>query len=317
MRNVRFSLLKVLMTCSGVAMMLSVWGSSALAGDPFRTRNPRNIGEETEAAFEALFKAGDYQAAKSYLRAAEDTERDEPLVHAMQASLSYLEEDWETLKIYADKTLQTAAQLSAQDPLRGNLYLAVGHFLEGSYNFITKDDIIGAISKLQRVLQHLDKAEDSAANDPELNLIKGYLDLILAVNLPFSSPGDAIERLQEYAAPDYLVDRGIAVAYRDLEQYDRALKFAEQALQSSPDNPELLYLKGHLLRHQSKLAQREAESVALLEEAFGYFEQALAKADQLPKSVLKPIEKEHRKTQETLAEVNGRIDDDSLELNRE
>jgi hypothetical protein len=38
-------------------------------------------------------------------------------------------------------------------------------------------------------------------NDPELNLITGYMDLMLAVNLPFSDPAQAIERLEKYGSP--------------------------------------------------------------------------------------------------------------------
>lgn len=290
---------------SCVTVYLSLWSSPSLAGDPFRTDNPRNIGEQTEAAFEALFRQGNYEQAKSYLKVAETTEAEEPLVYAMRASIGYIEDDWETLKTYSQKTLQAAGKLESQDPLRGNLYMAVGNFLEGAYNFKSKEDTLGAIRKLQKVFQHLDEAQSRGANDPELNLLKGYLDLVLAVNLPFSSPEQAISRFNDNAAPDYLVNRGIAVAYRDLEQYDRALEFAERAMQSSPENPELAYLKGHLLRHQSKITENDQERLALLKQALGYFESALAKAEQLPSSVLKPIEREQRKSLETIAELTS------------
>ena len=296
---------QILLALSCVTVNLSLWGSPSLAGDPFRTDNPRDIGDQTEAAFEALFRDGNYEQAKSYLTEAEATEADEPLVYAMRASIGYIEDDLETLKTYADKTLNSAEKLNSQDPLRGNLYMAVGNFLEGTYNFKKKEDTLGAISKLQKVFQYLDAAQSRAANDPELNLVKGYLDLVLAVNLPFSSPEQAISRFNDNAAPDYLVNRGIAVAYRDLKQYDRALEFVERAMQSSPDNPELAYFKGHLLRHQSKIAENEQERLALLKQAIAYFESALAKAEQLPESVLKPIEREQRKSLETIQELTS------------
>ena len=191
--------------------------SPALAKDPFRTRESRDIGEYTETAFETIFLEGDYKKVNKYLNLAESKEADEPLVHAIKGSLAYTEEDWDTLKAYALKTLATAQKLESKDPVRGNLYLAVGHFLDGTYLY-HKEGPIGAIQKLQLVFKYLDAAEDSDPNDPELNLIKGYMDLLLAVNLPFSSPEQAIERFQKYAAPNYLVERGLAVAYRDLKQ---------------------------------------------------------------------------------------------------
>jgi tetratricopeptide (TPR) repeat protein len=101
------------------------------------------------------------------------------------------------------------------------------------------------------VFQYLETAEKANPTDPELNLLKGYMDLILAVNLPFSSPQEAIERLETYGSPDYLVDRGIALAYRNLKQYDQALQFIDNALKATPNNPELMYLKGQILEFKA------------------------------------------------------------------
>ncbi len=70
---------------------------------------------------------------------------------------------------------------------------------------------VSVIPRLQQVFQYLETAEKVNPTDPELNLLKGYMDLILAVNLPFSSPQEAIQRLETYGSPDYLVDRGIAL----------------------------------------------------------------------------------------------------------
>ncbi|HHP7229851.1 MAG TPA: Sll0314/Alr1548 family TPR repeat-containing protein [Xenococcaceae cyanobacterium] len=272
----------------------------SLAADPFRASNPRDIGEHTETAFKTLFFLGDYKNTVAPLKLAEIEEPDEPLSYALRGSLAFTEEDWDTLKVYADKTLESAEKLLATDPMRGNLYLAVGHFLDGTYVYET-DGAFGAINKLQLVFQYLDAAEANDASDPELNLIKGYIDLLLAVNLPFSSPEQAIARFETYASPNYLVDRGLAVAYRDLKQYDRALEFAQKAIDQAPDNPEHYYLKAQVLR---KIGKKQ-NSIPILEEALQYFEIALSKAEQLPKFIIKPLEREKRQTQEKIAEIQA------------
>lgn len=283
----------------GVSLFLSLWGNLTLAADPFRQSNPRNIGEKTEAAFDELFEKGNYKEAKRYLIEAETSEASEPMAHAMRASLAYLEKDWETMKMSADKTFESAQGLKEGDPLRGNLYLAIGHFLQGAYVYQQDKNPVQALTTLQKVLEYLDEAEKVSPDDPELNLVKGYLDLILAVNLPFSSPDRAIERFEKYAAPEYLVDRGIAVAYRDLKQHDKALQFIDKALQSTPDNPELQYLKGQILRNIGK----RDKNVSLLKQANEYYEKALTKQDQLPQSILTSLNYEHGKIQKEMQEI--------------
>jgi tetratricopeptide (TPR) repeat protein len=251
-------------------ILLSLWGMPAIAGDPFRTSNPRNIGDNTEAAFEAIFKDGDYQQARRFLSQAEASESSEPLVYAMQASLAYIEQDWETLNRYASKTIQAAEQLVESDPLRGNLYSAVGHFLEGAHDFKQRGPI-GALAKLQKVFGALDEAKKLEPNDPELNLLTGYMDLMLAVNLPFTDPAQAVAKLEQYGSPSYLAYRGIAVGYRDLKQYDEAMKYVDRALELTPNNPEVLYLKAQILVKQDRN-----------QESLEFFRKALAKQAQLP-----------------------------------
>lgn len=273
---------------------------SAWAEDPFRTDNAREIGKHTEQAFKTIFFEGDYQAVAEELKIAEAQEPEEPLAHAMLASLAYTEKDWENIKKYATKTIESAQLLSETDPVRGNLYLGVGHFLDGAYVY-EKKGALDAINKLQLVFKYLDRAEDSDPNDPELNLIKGYIDLLLAVNLPFSSPEQAIARFEEYAAPNYLVERGLAVAYRDLKQYDQALEYANKALKTAPKNPEHYYLKGQILR---KIGRQES-SIEILTEAVDNFELALASSDQLPEFILSTLEREHRLTMEKIVEIQS------------
>lgn len=282
-----------------VALTLNVFVNPSLAADPFRTSELRNIGDNTEAAFKAVFQQGDYQAAERYLQEALSKEPNEPLANAMKASLAYTNQDWGTLDTYSKKTLETAQNLISSDPLRGNLYAAVGHFLEGAVILQREGTVSGApqaLSKLRQVYQHLDKAEAVSATDPELNLLKGYMDLMLAVNLPFSNPEQAIEKLEKNAAPQYLVDRGIALAYRDLKRYSDALEYANRALKATPDNPESYYLKAQILREQGK----KDKNPKLMQEAVDNFDKALSKKSQLPNTVVKQIERERRKTAESL-----------------
>ena len=288
------------LVCSlAIAIMLGSV-NSAWAKDPFRDKDARDIGKYTEKAFKTIFLEGDYKTVAEELKIAEAEEPEEPLTHAMLASLAYTEKDWDSIRQYAQQTLETAESLSLSDPVRGNLYLAVGHFLDGAYVY-EKEGPLGAIDKLQLVFRYLDRAEDADPSDPELNLIKGYMDLLLAVNLPFSQPEQAIARFEGFAAPNYLVDRGLAVAYRDLDQYDRALEYADRAIATAPENPEHYYLKGQILR---KIG-REEDDTEILADAIANFELALEKSAQLPEFVLKTLEREHSLTQEKIAEIES------------
>ncbi|MDJ0508328.1 MAG: Sll0314/Alr1548 family TPR repeat-containing protein [Crocosphaera sp.] len=288
---------------------LSLWGTPSIAGDPFRSSNPRPIGDNTEAAFVEIFKNGNYLQATDYLEQAIQTETDEPLAYAIKASLAYSNGEWDVMKTSADKTLAVAEKLTTTDPLRGNLYQAVGHFLQGAHEFKNKSPL-GALNKLQLVLEYLDKAEAIAPHDPELNLLKGYLDLILSVNLPFSSPEDAITRFEKYAAPNYMVDRALFAAYRDLDQYDTAMEYIDQALANSPDNPELQYFKGQILRKKGRTKDGQPKDLELLQEAYTYFDQAMKKVDQLPKGVQTPLRHDHEVVQheiEKLTQMSGEV----------
>lgn len=301
--QIKQTLYTVPLTLTVIISLTSLTNSAALAEDPFRAENPRDIGEHTEQAFKTIFLKGDYKTVGQELLLAESKEADEPLAYAMLASLAYTNQDWDSIKKYADKTLKSAQLLSETDPVRGNLYLAVGHFLDGAYVY-EKQGALEAINKLQLVFKYFDRAENSDPNDPELNLIKGYIDLLLAVNLPFSKPEQAIARFESYAAPNYLVERGLAVAHRDLKQYSKALKYANKALQIAPDNPEHYYLKGQILRQLGK----KKNSTRILEEALVNFTLALDKSAQLPDFVLESLERENRSTKEKIAELKlGKI----------
>lgn len=275
----------------GVAIALNLWVNPSLAGDPFRTNQPRKIGDNTEAAFKAAFYKGDYPSAERYLKQAASSEADEPLVYAMKASLAYINGDLMGLDNYSRKTLETGRKLLSKDELRGNIYTAVGHFLEGAVIITREGTIKGApkaLTRLRQVYQHLNKAEAISPQDPELNLIKGYMDLMLSVSLPFANPDEAIERLEKNAAPEYLSNRGIAIAYRDLKQYSQALDYVNRAIKVAADNPELYYLKAQILRGQGTNDNNQQ----LIQEAIANFDKALTKKSQLPRDLAKQIERE-------------------------
>lgn len=277
-----------------------VFSGVSFAGDPFRSTNARDISPQTQSAFKALFEEGNYPQAREYLKYSPNaSNNNDPMLPALRASLAYTEQDWETMEINTAETLKIAKSIAKQDPLRSNLYLAVGNFLDGANDY-RQNGAMAALGKLQLVFDYFDKAEKIDKNDPELNLIKGYLNLMLAVNLPFSSPQQAIDNLQIYASPQYLVNRGIALAYRDLKEYDLALTFVNKAIESTPLNPELYYLKGQILRQKG---QKE-NSLPLLQEAVKNFDIALGKIDQLPQeAVQKPLQREKRKTLEKISEL--------------
>ncbi|MDJ0557405.1 MAG: Sll0314/Alr1548 family TPR repeat-containing protein [Microcoleaceae cyanobacterium MO_207.B10] len=279
-------LISVIYSASLMSLSLEI---SPAIGDPFRQQNPNNIGERTEAAFKSMFEEGNYQKAQDYLKVAESQEINEPLVYAMLASLHYLDENWESLKLYAQKTTEVGKNLIVTNPVRGHIYAATGHFLEGAYILSKEGTLKGtpkALQKLRKVLSHFEAAERINSSDPELNLLKGYMDLMLAVNLPFSDPGKAIDRLKEQAYPHHLAYRGLAVAYRDLDKIEKALEYVDQALSEVPNNPEVHYLKAQILVSQAK---DKDNNLSLREKARENFDIALTKSAQLPRRLVAQI----------------------------
>ena len=284
---------------------LTLLSAPALAGDPFRSSDTHDIGPHTEDAFEAFFKQGDYVEARTALDLAMESEADEPLVHSMAASMAYLDEDWDAVATEAELTRSTAETLLETDPLRGHIYSAVGIFMEGAHMMSTQGvarSTPAALAMLQQVFGHIGEAEKIDSTDPELNLVKGFMDLMLAVNLPFSDPADAINRLSEYGNPSYLAYRGIALGYRDLGQMSDAMDAVDQALETAPENPELFYLKAQLHRRQSETD----DSVAM-------FDKALEYAAQLPPNLTRKIYKEKCRTLGGSHETCGQEAADFLE----
>ncbi|HEY9763054.1 MAG TPA: Sll0314/Alr1548 family TPR repeat-containing protein [Trichocoleus sp.] len=263
-----------------LALTLSLSSLPAFAADPFRPSNPHSIGNASEAAFVEMFQEGDYVEARQLINTALDSEPNEPMIQAMAASMAYLDQNWNELERRAKLTQEKSQGLMASDPLRGNLYMAVGIFLEGAHVIQTEGLTRGtptALRMLQQVFSHLGNAEKIDRNDPELSLLKGFMELLLAVNLPFSNPDQAIARLRN-GSPVYLASRGIALGLRDLGRYDEALKEVDIALSAAPDNPELIYLKGQITRLKGDNAG------SLL-----YYNKAMQYADQMPRPVVRDM----------------------------
>ncbi len=283
------------------ALMVGMLASPSLAKDPFRTTNPRPISDRTESAFRAIFEKGDYRSAQTILKQSDPTE---PLSFALKGWLTYISFQDESdpqrkqallneFNSYATQTRTTAEQLTKSDPLRGNIYQAAGIILESGYVAATQGTVRGIpqiLGNLQQAYGYLDEAERIAPKDPELNLIKGSIDLLLStnLNLPLSSPADAIARLEQAAQPRYVADRGLAVGYRDLKQFDKAMQAVDRAILEAPDNPELSYLKAQILVR----SQRAPESIPL-------FQKALTKQAQLPPATVRQIQKELRGAQQS------------------
>lgn len=276
------------------AACLGLTPMAAQAGDPFRPDNPHNIGDKTEAVFNALFYEGNYTAAQALVGEAIAAEPDEPMNYAVAAALGYLNQDLDRLADQARMTQQTATNLKATDPLRGHLYSAVGLFMEGAHVLQSQGIARGtptALRMLQRVFSELDAAERIDRNDPELSLLKGFMDLLLAVNLPFANPDNAIARLQN-GSPAYLSHRGVAIGLRDLGRYKEAEAEVDKALAAAPDNPDLLYLKAQILF----LQQEYAASVPIYHSALTY-------ADQLPTSTVRQMSFEVCQAEGTAGEI--------------
>ncbi len=268
-----------LTTGLAISTVLPAW-----AADPFRTSSPKAIGPEAQAAFELMFKNGDYPAAKKRLNTAlGTTEANDPLVQAMRASVAYLEQDLPGMQIYAGKTRATAQKLLTIDPLRGHIYTGVSYLIDAGYAVTTQGIVSGtpaALGAVQKLLDEIRVAQEINPDDPELNLVKGYMDMLIATVLPVADLEGALSSLRK-SSPDYLKWRGIALGYRDAKKPDQALDAVNKALAAAPNNPELNYLKGQILWMKDDVASAKQE-----------YRTALSKAKQLPPGLTKQINNE-------------------------
>jgi tetratricopeptide (TPR) repeat protein len=257
--------------------------NSNMVFPPAGTKTER--GSNVDRAKEAMFRDGDYVKAKQYLDVALKTEPNEPLTYAMSTLYPFSAGDYEKVKEYGEKTSKSAEQLMKTNPMRGNLYQGVGLAILGAYEMKKANGgALGALSKLQKVFDYMDKAKKLDPNNSELNMLKGYMDLLLAVNVPFSDTSQAIDQLKN-AEPRYLAFRGMYIGYRDLKDYEKANIAINNALKIAPQNPELIYYKAQLLALRGQANQDEKD----LRESIKLFEFAYQKSDRLMLSLVAQI----------------------------
>ena len=274
--------LKFISASIGTLLVTLVAASPSFAADPFRTTNARAIGNETQKAFELMFKEGDYAASVKQLDVALKTEASEPLLFALRGSTDYAKGDYLGMKVAGDRVRLNAIALKGKDNLRAYIYLAISDLIEAGY--IVKAEGISsaprALPLVQSVFDNIKRAQDIDPKDPELNLVKGYIDMLIASVLPMSDLDTALASLKQFSAPDYLKYRGIALAYRDARRPDLALDAVNKAIASAPNNPELNYLKGQILWMQGGNSMPMAKQ---------QFEIALKKSKQMNSSLLAEI----------------------------
>ncbi len=257
-------------------------------------------GSNIEKAKEAMFRDGNYITAKQYLDAALTTEPNEPLTYAMNTLYPFSSGDFEKVKEYGDKTTQVAERLAQTNPVRGNLYQGVGLAILSAYEMKRADGgALGALGKLQKVFEYMDKAKKSDPNNQELNLVKGYMDLLLAVNVPFSDTNQAIEQLKN-SEPKYLAYRGIYIGYRDLKEYDKAISAIDTAISLAPNNPELIYYKAQILA----IRGREKRNDNDLRQSIELFGTAYEKRHQLLRGTIVQILSERCQAKSALNKTN-------------
>lgn len=279
------------LAASCAAILCSTVGMPASrAADPFRSSNPQPINAATAAAFTAAFQQGNYPVAEQALQQALQQDSSDPLVFALAGSLAFAQQDRAAFADYARQTKSKAQAIAAQQPLRGQLYIAVGELMTAAANLLPQLEGDGgvplaavpqALQSLQTVYSSLRAAAQINPNDPELNLVQGFMDLMVATNLPLASPDGAIARLEK-ASPRYLADRGIALGLRNLSRYSEALQYVDRAIAAAPENPELRYLKAQILVEQSNVTG----DAGLRQAAAAEFQKALAKSSQLPQPLV-------------------------------
>jgi tetratricopeptide (TPR) repeat protein len=286
-------------------------GAPAVVGPKFVKQNSNMVpmpagsqkkpGANVEKAKEAMFRDGNYVKAKQYLDAALKTEPNEPLTYAMNALYPFSAGDYEKVREYGEKTSNAAIKLMKTNPMRGNLYQGVGFGILGAYEMKKANGgALGALNKLQKVFEYMDKAKKLDPRNPELNLVKGYMDLLLAVNVPFSDTTQAIEQLKN-AEPKYLALRGMYVGYRDLKDYDKATTAINAAIKLAPQNPELTYYKAQLLGIRGREQQNDSD----LKQSIELFEAAYQKSDRLLLSSVAQILTERCQAKTALNKTNA------------
>jgi tetratricopeptide (TPR) repeat protein len=268
--------------------------------DPFRTaaQKPRtSIGDKTTKAFELMFRQGNFPEAVKQIDLALASPQDnrDPLIYAMRASVGFVRNNLDEMRQYGAEVRKQALTLRRTDRIRFHLYTGVSDLIDAGYIFRSQGiTSVGRVLPIvNRALDHIRTAQDIDPKDPEVNLIKGFMDILIASAMKGSELDSALVSLRDYARPDYLRWRGIAMAYRDAKRNPEALDAINKAIDSASGktnpppnqvgNPDLSYLKAQILRMNGKR-----------DESLEYFLAALAQARQLPPQTLDAVKIECR-----------------------
>ena len=162
-------LISTSLTASLLTVLVSVaTAMPSFAADPFRSANPRAIGNETQKAFELMFKEGNYVAAVKQLDQAVRSEADDPLVFALRASTFYATEDYIGMQVANKRVRSNAEALRGKDPIRAYTYLAISDLIEAGY--IIKTEGVSSAPKVlplvQNVFDNIKKAQDCLGVTP-------------------------------------------------------------------------------------------------------------------------------------------------------
>jgi tetratricopeptide (TPR) repeat protein len=263
--------------CALIWFVIVSMTAPAWARDPFRTTKARPIPSETAIAFDTLLREGNFRGAIPQIEKAVKTNDSEPLAHTMAALVAFFRQDMEGMRQSGQSVKQRAQALMSKDKLRGHLYLAVADLIESAYLFKTEgvSSVPRLLPLVQNVFDEMKNAQKIDPTDPELNLFKGLVDILISsvssAVIPSADVEASLVNLRQFSAPDYLKWGGITVAYRDARKTDLAMEAVDKALASAPNNPVLHYFKGQIFWMQGNIL-----------EARRYYLLALSKAPQLP-----------------------------------
>ncbi|WP_017324632.1 Sll0314/Alr1548 family TPR repeat-containing protein [Synechococcus sp. PCC 7336] len=271
-------------TCAialGTALLLQA--PAARASDPFRVGSEaRPMPPEVSTAIDTYFCEGNYTHLPAQLDAAETAVPNEPMVYLARAAYAYIQEDYEAIPPMVDKTLQVSTALEASDPIRSHIYAGVSYGMRAGHRVVEDGIALGlprALPDVNKMFGELRAARRIDPNDPELNLVSGFIDLLLTRH------EEAIEQFERVNYPPHLAYRAQALAFRDMGNDEEALERVDLAIATGCDNPELYYLKAQILR---KLQEHQA--------SLDWFDRALAYSDQLPEPVIEQIQYERGRT---------------------
>ncbi len=267
-----------------LAVTLVSTASPAWARDPFRTTKTRPIPTETATAFDTLFREGNFRGAIPQIERAIQANDSEPLAHTMGALVAFFRQDMNAMRQAGQSVKQRAQALMSKDKLRGHLYLGIGDLVESAYLFKTEgiSGVPRILPLVQNVLDEMKNAQKIDPTDPELNLLKGLIDIVISsvssAIIPSTDVEASLANLRQFSAPEYLKWGGIAVAYRDAKKTAQAMEAVDKALASAPNNPILSYFKGQIFWVKGNIP-----------EARRHYLLTLSKSPQLPDQFVKDV----------------------------